>query len=176
VLKFVAATVWIIAASVGAVHYAYQSGSAAPAVEAEASIFGGLDYVKSDVISIPILREGEVYGYFLTRLVFTAEQKKLAQLTIPIQAILVDELYTHLYGNPQIDFSRRNPMDLDQFREDIRTAINGRVETDLIHEVMVEQLEFLTKAEIRERNATGGWGEAAQEAPEPTPAAAAGHH
>ena len=46
----------------------------------------------------------------------------------------------------------------------------------LIHEVMVEQLEFLTKAEIRERNATGGWGEAAQAAPEPTPAAASGHH
>ncbi len=173
-IKFVAAAVWIIAVSVASVQFAWQQGMDRPAENAEPSIFGGLDYVKSDVISIPIVRDGEVYGYFLTRLVFTAEQKKLASLAVPVQPMLVDELYSYLYGNPEIDFSRRRPMDLDVFRSEIRDAINARVEDELIHEVLVEQLEFLTKAEIRERNSRG-WQESEIPAAPAIPAAAAAH-
>jgi hypothetical protein len=168
VLKFVAAAVWIIAASVASVHYAYQHGMDQPVEKTEPDVFGGLDYVKSDVISIPILHAGEVQGYFLTRLVFTAEQKKLAMLTVPVQAMLVDELYSALYGDPQVDFTRSRPINLDEFRAGIRDAINARVNDRLIHEVLIEQLEFLTKDDIRERNARG-WTEAEiPAAPTPT--------
>ncbi len=169
-LKFVAAAVWIIAASVASVQFAYQRGIDRPAEKTEPDVFGGLDYVKSDVISIPILHGGEVQGYFLTRLVFTAEQKKLAMLTVPVQAMLVDELYSALYGDPQVDFTRSRPINLDEFRTKIRESINTRVDDHLVHEVLIEQLEFLTKDDIRERNARG-WSEAEIPAA-PTPAVA----
>jgi hypothetical protein len=113
-------------------------------------MLGGLDYVNTDIITVPYVRNARVDGYFLTKLVLTAEPAALAKLSVPPTVVITDEVYSYLYANPQLDFSDRKTLDLDAFRTSLRDAINARIGTDLVKEVLVEQIDFLTKEDIRD--------------------------
>jgi hypothetical protein len=151
VIKFVAAAVWISIVTVGAVVYSFQTSGANADAKGPA-LFGGLDYIKTDVISVPVLKNARIDGYFLARLVYVVDPAKLKLLSVPAEALLVDEVYSFLYSNPQLDFSVNKTLDLELFRAGIRDAINARVEDKLIDDILVEQIDFLSKDEIRDNS------------------------
>lgn len=148
-IKLVIAALWISAATTGAVLFSFQWAQPKPEVEVAPGAFGGLDYVKSGIISVPLLESGAVKGYFLARLVYTAESRRLSEVRLPVDALLSDAVYSHLYANPQIDFAQRDTIDLDALRAGIRGAINARIGEDLVQDVLVEQLDYLAKNEVQ---------------------------
>jgi hypothetical protein len=154
VIKLVGVALWICAATLGAVFYSFQSAGAKAEAEAEAetnpSMMGGLDYVKTDVMSVPLIRGGEVVGYFLSRLVYTVNPEEMKKLTVPAEALITDVVYSYVYSSPEVDFSRTDRLDLDAFRTKLRETINARVKQDLVQDILVEQVDYLTKAEIRD--------------------------
>lgn len=172
-IKFIVAALWISIATTGALLFSFQSGQAPTetAQDGDATAFNGLDYVQTDIISVPVFDNGRVYGYFLARLVFTAEAKRLAELKLPAKALLADQVYSHLFANPEIDFTTRADLDVDAFRETIRTGVNARLGEDLVREVLVEQIDFLPKGEVGKTTVRP-----TQAAPEATPANAANGH
>ncbi|MDQ6433705.1 hypothetical protein RB623_06530 [Mesorhizobium sp. LHD-90] len=150
-IKFVLAALWICAATLGAVFYSFQSaGTKSDAPAQEASLMGGLDYVKTDVISVPLIRNASVEGYFLARLVYTVDPRELRKLTVPADALITDVVYSYVYSTPALDFSKTPALDLDAFRAGIRDGINKRVKQQLVEDVLVEQVDYLTKEEIRD--------------------------
>lgn len=165
-IKFIAAGLWLCAVTIGAVVYSFQmSGEKAP--EPEPALLGGLDYVKTDVLSVPVLKQGGVVGYFLTRLVYTVEPEKMKKLTVPADVLFSDELYSYLFANPAIDFTDSSALDIDALRNGVRERINARIGEELIHDVMIDQIDFLSKEEIR-NNSVRRRATAAEEAkPEP---------
>jgi hypothetical protein len=167
-IKFIGAAAWICIVTLAAVFYAFQSSAGKPEADAKPALFGGLDYVRTDVISVPIVNRATVDGYFLTRLVYTVEPGHAGKLSVPVESLITDQVYTYLYANPQIDFSKREELDLDVFRNGIRDSINTRVGEKLVHEVIIEQIDFLSRAETRDN--TVRYREAQpveQDAPEP---------
>jgi hypothetical protein len=171
-IKFVVAALWISAATLGSVYFSFNSARPhAPEEKPEPGLMGGLDYVSVPLLSIPVMAKSEVVGYFLAKLVYTVEPEKKAKLILPAEALLVDELYSHLYGNPQIDFSKRETLDVDALRAGLRDAVNARVGDKLVHEVLIEQVDFLSKQDIRDNTArrrkVAAAMEAAQAAPPP---------
>lgn len=173
-IKFALAAVWICVATLGAVVFAFQSAGAKvdTTVDTGPSMMGGLDYVKTEVMSVPIIRQGEVIGYFLSRLVYTVDPEDMKKLTVPADALITDAVYSYIYSSPEVDFTRTDRLDLDAFRAQMREAINARVKHDLIQDVLVEQVDYLTKAEIRDNAVKRRKKETPRPAPEP---AAEGH-
>lgn len=153
-IKLIVVGVWLCAATIGAVFFAFQSaGSKAEAVakeDANPTMMGGLDYVKTEVMSVPLIRDGEVQGYFLSRLVYTVNPEEMKRLTVPAQAVITDAVYSYVYASPDVDFTRTDRLDLEAFRTNMRDTINSRVQHDLVKDVLIEQVEYLTKAEIRD--------------------------
>lgn len=149
-IKFIAAAVWICVATLGAVFYSFQIAGAHGVGEKPKPMLGGLDYVKTDIISVPLVRDARIDGYFLTKLVYTVEPEQIKKLSIPAEALITDQVYSYLYANPQIDFTRKETVDLDAFRAAIRDTINARVGAPLVHEVLIDQINFLAKEEIRD--------------------------
>lgn len=148
-IKFIAAAIWICAATLGAVFYSFQAAGARGEGETPKPMLGGLDYVKTDVISVPLIHNAKIDGYFLTKLVYTVEPAEIKKLSIPADALIVDQVYSYLYSNPQIDFTKKATIDLNAFRAAIRDTVNTRVGANLVHEVLIDQLNFLSKDEIR---------------------------
>ena len=149
-IKFIAAAIWICAATLGAVFYSFQAAGEAGVGETPKPMLGGLDYVKTDIISVPLIRDSQIGGYFLTKLVYTVEPEQIKKLSIPAEALITDQVYSYLYSNPQIDFTKKESIDLDAFRKSIRDTINARVGVELVHDVLIDQVNFLSKDEIRD--------------------------
>ena len=149
-IKFIVAGLWLCAVSIGAVIYSFQVAGAKATAEPAAALLGGLDYVKTDVLSVPVLRRGGVVGYFLTRLVYTVDPVEIKELSVPAPTLINDQVYTYLFTNPNIDFSQIDTLDLDTFRNGLRDSINKRIGKDMIHDIMIEQIDFLSKSEIRD--------------------------
>lgn len=148
-LKLLLSGIWICALSLGSVYFSMQMASDATDKAAPSDFFGNLDYLRSDVISIPVISDGEVHGYFLTRLVFTVDKQELSALSVPPTDLITDELYTLLVGNRMIDFPEMDNFDLSLFRKTVKADLNKRVGKDVFHDVMVEQIDYLTKRDIR---------------------------
>jgi hypothetical protein len=179
-IKFVAAALWISAATLGSVYFAFNSARPHAAEEKpEPGLMGGLDYVGVPLLSIPVMVKSEVIGYFLAKLVYTIEPEKQKKLILPAEVLLTDEFYSHLYGNPQIDFTKRETLDLDALRAGLRDAVNARVGEDLVQEVLITQVDFLSKQDIRDNTArrrkVAAEMEAAEAAPTPKKDAGGGH-
>lgn len=149
-IKLAAAAIWICVVTLGAVIWSFQSAGARQDQSPPPPLLGGLDYVRTEMVSVPVLNEGKIDGYFLTRLVYTIEPAMLARLSVPLEALLIDETYSFVFGNPGLDFVRKDSIDLDAYRTGLRDRINARVGAELIHEVMVEQVDFMSKDEIRD--------------------------
>lgn len=149
VIKLVLSGIWICALSLASVYFSMQMATGKTADKAPQPFFGGLDYVRGDLVSIPVISGGVVHGYFLTRLVYTVDPTKLSALSVPPKDVITDELYTLLVGNRIIDFPKMDNFDLKAFREDIKNALNKRVGADVFHDVMVDQIDFLSKSDIR---------------------------
>jgi len=150
VIKFVVAALWLCAVAIGAMFYSFQTASAKIDAPPPPPLLGGLDYIKTDIISVPVLHDGLIHGYFLTRLVYTVEPAQLARLSVPAEALIVDQVYAYIFGNRDLDFVNHETIDLDAFREGVRKKINDKVGEQLVHEVLIEQVEFLSKEEIRD--------------------------
>jgi hypothetical protein len=150
VIKFIAAGLWICAVTLGAVFYSFQAAGQRGVGETPKPMLGGLDYVKTDIISVPLLRDSRIDGYFLTKLVYTVEPDQIKKLSVPAQALITDQVYSYLYANPQIDFTKAGTIDLDAFRNAIRDTVNTRVGVELVHDVLIDQVNFLSKDEIRD--------------------------
>ncbi|HEV7253123.1 MAG TPA: hypothetical protein VGN97_08475 [Mesorhizobium sp.] len=149
-IKFALAAVWISLVTLGAVVLGLRAPADAGAEgQKPAPFMGGLDYVKTEIISVPVVRKGAVVGYFLGRFVYTAEPGKLARLSVPADILLSDAIYGELYGRHDINVAEIETFDIESFRTGLRDGINARVGETLVHDVMVEQVDFLTKDDIR---------------------------
>ncbi len=149
-IKFVFAAVWIVAVTIGTIFFSFSASGEKHEAGDASPFLGKLEYMKTDMLSVPVVRSGEVKGYFLSRLVYAIEPDKLKKLSLPADTLLVDQLYTYLFSNQQIDFSDPKGLDLDAMRNGLRDSINKRVGDTLVQEVLVEQIDYLTKEQIRD--------------------------
>ncbi len=150
-IKFIVGALWLCAVTAGTIFFSFSAS--APKSESDAkdpAYFGGLDYIKADMISVPHIYDGEVQGYFLARLVYTAEPDKLKALTVPMQNLLLDSVYEFIYGNFPVDVTKPDSFNLEAMKSGIRNNINKRSGSELIHEVLVEQVDYIPKSEIRD--------------------------
>ena len=152
-IKAVVAGLWIVAATLGAVFYSYQSAASRPEEGPPKPMMGGLDYVRTEVISVPLLTDGRVDGYFLARLGYSVDPKAMAKLSVPATALMSDQVFSYVYTRPYEELRDRSRVDIDALRNGIRDGINARVGDTLVHDVLVEQIDYLSKDDIRD-NAT----------------------
>lgn len=152
-IRFIAAAIFVCAVALGTTFFSFQMAGAksgTPGADSAQGLLGGVDYVKTDVLSIPLLREGRIHGYFLARMVYTVLPEEVKKLSVPADALIVDQVFTYLYSSPHIDFTKTAAIDIDAMRNDIREKVNARIGEPLIRDVLVEQIDYLSKEEIRD--------------------------
>lgn len=149
-VKVLLVGIWVCVVTLGASYGAvmWQADTSANAEADE--FFGGLDYVKTEPISVPLLSEGVIKGYIIARFVFTVDGVTLRKLSVPPTVFLIDEAYRAIYASGQkIDFARLDKYDVDMVTAEIREKVNARFKSDLVREVLVEQLNYLSRDEVR---------------------------
>lgn len=143
--------IWVAAVALGSVYGAIIMAKPGPTQDEvdEAKFFASLQRIDSDVISVPVISEGKVHGYFLTQVSFLIEPKDMEIFPITPQEIINDILITEFIGNRVIDFPNMSNFDLTEFRNVVGTALNDRVGREVFHDIIIGRLDYLGKADIR---------------------------
>ncbi|QRM54259.1 hypothetical protein [Sinorhizobium sp. BG8] len=149
-IKLIVSGVWICVITLASVYFSMQM-AAAPKVDEEAAARkAALELVTGSVTTVPVIGDGEVKGYFLVRLAYTANKEMAAKQTVPVADMITDELYTMLAGQKVIDISDAGSFDVDGFRTTVKEGLNKRFKEEIIDEVFIEQIDYLTKTELHE--------------------------
>ena len=148
-VKLIASGIWVVVVALVAVYFSVQM-ALAPKVDKEAEARRAAEEtIRGELTSLPVIQDGDVQGYFLTKLSYVVDKVKMANVHIPIDVLINDQLFTLLVGNKMVDISNHQNFDVPAFRKAIQDAINKRLGDDVVHDVMIEQIDFLSKKDIR---------------------------
>lgn len=150
-IKLVASGVWACMVTLAAAYAAvtWKAGYRAPESEPDKTATGALEYIKPRQISVPIIVDGALQGYVVAQFVFTLNSHVLKRLSIEAQAFLHDEAFRAIYAGENIDFRRLRKQDLPALSKKIAENVNKRFEADLVREVLIQELTYVPKDQIR---------------------------
>src|SRR5690606_12371366 len=103
-IKLVAVGLWICAVTLASGFAAVSWKTGALTEPAGVGLFEDLVTVKTRLISVPVIADGEVQGYVVTQLAFAVDASLLKRLSAKPDLILVDEAIKTIYAGGDIDF------------------------------------------------------------------------
>ena len=148
-IKLVAVGLWICAVTLASGFAAVSWKTGALPEPGDVSLLDGLTTVKTRLISVPVIAEGEVQGYVVTQLSFAVDSSLLNRLSIKPDLILVDEAIKTIYSGGDIDFRRMKRQDLPALTKKLAENANARFGGNLVREVFVEELNYISKDQVR---------------------------
>lgn len=148
-LKLFLTGIWVAVVALGSVYASIELSKPVDPAEEEARKRAVRELVRGEMVTFPVINEGRVEGYFLTRTSYIVDKNILAEVTLPIPALLTDELYTALVGDRLIRVHENRTFDVAAFRTRIKNALNQRLGKDAVLDVIIEQVDFLSKDDIR---------------------------
>lgn len=155
-IKLILTGVWICVITLASVYFSMQM-AAAPKVDEEAAArAAAMELVKGTQATIPVIDDGQVKGYFLTKLSYTANKELAAKQTVPMNEALIDELYTLLVGQKMIDIDKLDAFDVEGFRSTIKEGLNKRFGEPVVDEILVEQVDYIAKVEVNSKPSKKG--------------------
>lgn len=150
-VKILIAGVLATLSALGSLYGVLMWQSGAKAEIEKPKIFVPLEQIKTDIISVPMISEGEVKGYVLARFVYLVESDRLKKLSVPPDALLVDEAFKLIYASPVEDFRRIEKYDLAGLTRRLKENVNRRLGEPLVRDVLVDSINYVAKSEIRYR-------------------------
>ncbi|MCB5202677.1 hypothetical protein LH464_09355 [Neorhizobium sp. T786] len=154
-IKLFLTGLWVCLITLGAVYFSVRM-SAPPSVDEEAARKEALQLVRGESLTIPVITDGMITGYFLGRFSFMMDKQKIAGVDLPLTELTTDQLFTLLVGEKMIDLGNPGDFDLDTFRAKVKDDLNRRMGEGMVTEVIVEQLDFMSKEDIRTNVAREG--------------------
>ena len=148
-VKTILIAIWVCVVMASSV-YATVLFRAAPEEDAAVEeFFGGLDYVKSDIISVPIISDGKIGGYVVAQFVFTIDGATLRKLSVPPNVFIIDEAFRALFAGNTVDFKDMKKYDLEGLKKKIVMNVNQRFKSELVRDVLIERLNFIPLDKVR---------------------------
>lgn len=148
-IKLVAVGLWICAVTLASGFAAVSWKTGALPEPAGVGLFEDLVTVKTRLISVPVIADGEVQGYVVTQLAFAVDASLLKRLSVKPDLILVDEAIKTIYAGGDIDFRRMTRQDLPALTRELAESANARFGARLVHEVFVKELNYVPKDQVR---------------------------
>ncbi|MBO9097304.1 MULTISPECIES: flagellar basal body-associated FliL family protein [Rhizobium] len=146
-IKLVATGLWVCVVTLVAVYFSIQMATA-PAASPDAKP-SAKEFVKGESINVPIIGDTGVSGYFITKISYMMDKDKAKDLETPLPALTTDALFTLLVGNKMIDMSKPKAFNVEAFRDEIKKNLNGHLGGEYVDSVVIEQLDYLSKDEVR---------------------------
>ncbi|KQO78943.1 hypothetical protein [Rhizobium sp. Leaf262] len=149
-IKLIATGIWILVVTLGGVYAAVTFGNHGGDQSAE--VVHPPHFVQSETVTLPVVSDGSVSGYFLLRASLQVDEDALKEVNVPVPTFLTDELYTLLVGDKLVDVKDADKFDVNGFKTKIKDGLNARLEKPLVKQVLIQQMDFISKEEIEARD------------------------
>jgi hypothetical protein len=144
VIKTLFVGVWVCAVALGSTYLAAHMAAAVPAGEG-AKGAPAVEYIKSEMLSVPVIRGGKVQGYVVTQLSFAVNKGGEVDPT----PYLIDAAFRAFYEAAPADFERLKPQDISEIVTKTRDYANARLGGDIVKDVLVGELNYVGRDDVR---------------------------
>lgn len=148
-IRFIIIGVWVCAVALGSSYAAAYWAAGAAHGKAEEPYLAGLEYRRTPNITVPMIVNGSVQGYVLARLVYTADAATLRKLPIEPVIFVVNAAFAEIYVNGRVESGKIAKYNLDEMLGRIKTATNTHLNGDVVHDVLVDSLNYIDKTDMR---------------------------
>lgn len=149
-IKLIATGVWICLVTMVS-SYAATLWQTETAPEAEVDrLFGGLESVKTSLISVPVISSGAIQGYVMAQFSFTMKADLLQRMSVKPDVFLLDSAFRTIYGTDAVLLRGAQKQDLQVLTNEIKSNVNERFGKAFVHDVLIERYNFLPKDEVRD--------------------------
>lgn len=148
-VRLVLLGVWVILVTAGATYGALWLKQTPAEAEQVTEEDLATESLKTEMTSVPIVRGNEIVGYLIIQLTFQANRKTLETLHLEPQPYLIDTAFRVIFASSDTDFRHLRASDLIRLTTEIRDDANARIGKDLIREVLIQQLNFVRREDIR---------------------------
>lgn len=151
-IKTVIAGVWACVVTLGASYVAVSwQGSSTPAPEPESEPVhgGGVETVRTRMISVPVIRSGALQGYVVAQFTFTADAKTMKRISLKPDVVFLDEAFKAIYGEEAVDFRHMKKQDLPDLAKRIVESTNKRYGIHIVEDAFLQELNYVSKDGIR---------------------------
>jgi hypothetical protein len=149
-MKLLFIGIWACAISLGAtyavIEWKLRHSGAHAADDGESK----LAEVKTKAINVPIIADGAVQGYIIAQFVFTIDSKLMHDMPIKPEVYLLDEAFKTIYAGEKVNFHQMKRQDLPALAKQLGENVNKRLGTQLVHDVLIDQLSYVPKEEVRD--------------------------
>lgn len=107
--------------------------------------------MKSPMVSVPILSDGEVTGYIVTRLQFTADSELLKGSSMPPAPFVADEAFRLIFEQAPNDIKSSHNPALAKLSTNIVAGVNKRLGRDVVKDILFESWTYVTKQDMMKK-------------------------
>jgi len=157
VIKFIIMGFWVLLVTLGGLFIGRtMSGDKLPeSVDIAVEGQGKREQVNTDIISIPVMVEGDVKGYLLVQLAFVMDEKIKSELDVPIVPFITDAVFAEFFG-AYADVHQIEKLRFEPSRERIIESSNQRFGAPVIKDLLMQQFNFITTEKLKEQQKAAG--------------------
>jgi flagellar basal body-associated protein FliL len=148
VLKLVVIGIWVAVVTAGVAYFS-AGFFATPPQAAAGEHAVTLEQLSTEMTSVPMIRDGQVLGYVIIQLNYAVDKDAIKKAHIDPLPYLIDAAFRAVYLNPQADFARLRASDIDKLTDAIKAEANRRLGDGMVQQVLLAQLNFVRKEDIR---------------------------
>lgn len=156
-LKLTLVGVWLIFVTAGATMGSIYLGKPDFPDSSEAEEHG-IETLTSELTSIPIIRGGDVTGYLVLQLSFGVDKGVVENSKLDPMPYIKDAAFRVIFTSSDTDFRRVKTEDFDLLSRRIADEANKRIGSELVKQVLFQQLNYVKKEDIRTNWISGGNG------------------
>ena len=109
---------------------------------------GKLQMLKTRMVSVPLLSNGEVLGYVVTRLQFVADMGLANLSTVQPEVFVADEAFRQIYEKAPEDMKSGRKQVVRELAASVASGANTRMGRDVVKDVMIDSWAFLSKQDM----------------------------
>ncbi|MET0407199.1 MAG: flagellar basal body-associated protein FliL [Hyphomicrobium sp.] len=111
-----------------------------------------LQIIKTRMVSVPLVMDGEVMGYVVTRLQFVADAELLKLSSVQPEVFVADEAFRKIYETAPNDMKSGRKQALRELAAGVAAAANKRMGRDVVKDVMIDSWSYLSKQDMMRNN------------------------
>jgi hypothetical protein len=108
--------------------------------------------LKTRMVSVPVLADGQVLGYVVTRLQFSADSDLLKTISVQPEAFVSDEAFKFIYETTPDDMKSGRKQVLRILTGNVAEGVNKRLGMNLIKDVVIDSWTYLSKQDMMRNN------------------------
>ena len=108
--------------------------------------------LSTKTISVPMLLDGQVRGYVVSRFEFTADTSKISSSGATPESLVADEAFKLIYSRSAMDVQIAKKHDLQALTKAIGHGVNERLGSAVIEDVLIESWSYLSKEDLEKLN------------------------